>query len=106
MHLCRTIFEFQDRHPGIHVDSVLTDERSDLIRDGIGLGPQIGPQPGWHGWHGRLRLRACARSKQLGPHPVPLDVETHQAVLSENLASFHVARRALALPYRHVVAHC
>jgi DNA-binding transcriptional LysR family regulator len=45
MHFCRLIFAFQDQYPDIRVDLVLTDERLDLIRDGVDLALQIGALP-------------------------------------------------------------
>lgn len=42
-HISRLIFAFQDRHPHIAVDLGLTDERIDLVRDGVDLAIRLGP---------------------------------------------------------------
>ncbi|GBQ28433.1 LysR family transcriptional regulator [Gluconacetobacter sacchari DSM 12717] len=42
-HISRLIFAFQDRHPEITVDLSLTDERIDLVRDGMDIAIRLGP---------------------------------------------------------------
>ncbi|OYD84102.1 LysR family transcriptional regulator [Azospirillum brasilense] len=42
-HISRLIFAFQDRHPEIAVDLGLTDERIDLVRDGVDIAIRLGP---------------------------------------------------------------
>ncbi|QCO17720.1 LysR family transcriptional regulator (plasmid) [Azospirillum brasilense] len=42
-HISRLIFAFQDRHPEIAIDLGLTDERIDLVRDGVDLAIRLGP---------------------------------------------------------------
>jgi len=42
-HVSRLIFLFQDRHLGMAVDLSLTDERIDLVRDGVDIALRLGP---------------------------------------------------------------
>lgn len=42
-HVSRLIFAFQDRHPDIKVEFSLTDERIDLVREGVDLALRLGP---------------------------------------------------------------
>ncbi|GGE00860.1 LysR family transcriptional regulator [Aureimonas endophytica] len=42
-HVCRHIFAFQDREPQIEVDLGLTDERVDLVQEGVDLALRLGP---------------------------------------------------------------
>ncbi|OCW55511.1 LysR family transcriptional regulator [Hoeflea olei] len=42
-HMTRLIFAFQDRHPGIAVDLHLSDERIDLVREGLDVAIRLGP---------------------------------------------------------------
>lgn len=42
-HICRLIFDFQDRHPEISVELSLTDERIDLVREGMDIAIRLGP---------------------------------------------------------------
>lgn len=42
MHVCHLVFAFQDRYPGIQVDLSLTDEKIDLVREGIDVALRLG----------------------------------------------------------------
>ncbi len=42
-HVSRLIFAFQDLHPDIAVDLSLTDERIDLVREGMDIALRLGP---------------------------------------------------------------
>lgn len=42
-YVSRLIFAFQDRYPGIAVDFSLTDERIDLVREGVDIAIRLGP---------------------------------------------------------------
>ncbi|MDZ5700207.1 LysR family transcriptional regulator [Chelativorans sp. M5D2P16] len=43
LHINRLIFDFQDRYPEIGVDLSLTDERIDLVREGVDIAIRLGP---------------------------------------------------------------
>src|SRR5262245_35744234 len=43
LHLCRMIFAFQNANPGIEIDLGLTDERIDLVREGVDVAIRLGP---------------------------------------------------------------
>ena len=43
LHITRLIFAFQDRYPDIAVDLNLTDERIDLVRDGVDIALRLAP---------------------------------------------------------------
>ncbi|WP_406641366.1 LysR family transcriptional regulator [Amycolatopsis sp. WGS_07] len=95
MHLSRLIFAFQDRYPDIRVDFVLTDERSDLIRDGVDIAIQIGPQP-----DSELRLRPLGEAHQIlvaapaylarrGTPRSPEDLSAHDVIRRTSVAKSH-----------------
>ncbi|GGP22608.1 LysR family transcriptional regulator [Silvimonas iriomotensis] len=42
LHVSRLIFAFQDLYPGIHIDLSLTDERVDLVEEGVDLAVRLG----------------------------------------------------------------
>lgn len=60
LHLTRLIFTFQDRHPEIGVDLSLSDERVDLVREGIDIAIRLGPLA-----DSSMRLRSLGRSQRL-----------------------------------------
>ncbi len=43
LHLNKMIFGFQDKYPKVHVDLSLTDQRVDLVREGVDLAIRLGP---------------------------------------------------------------
>lgn len=43
LHVSRLIYAFQDENPGIRVEFGLTDERIDLVRDGVDIAIRLGP---------------------------------------------------------------
>jgi DNA-binding transcriptional LysR family regulator len=43
MHICRILFSFQWLNPKIAVDLNLTDEKVDLIREGVDIAIRLGP---------------------------------------------------------------
>ncbi|HAP99871.1 MAG TPA: LysR family transcriptional regulator, partial [Rhodospirillum rubrum] len=43
LHISGLIFAFQDRYPDIRVDLGLTDERIDLVREGVDIALRLGP---------------------------------------------------------------
>ena len=92
MHFCRLIFAFQDEHPDIRVDLVLTDERLDLVRDGVDLAIQIGELA-----DSQMKLRPLgnvhailvASTAYLERHGRPLhpdDLASHEVIRKTNIA--------------------
>ncbi|GAA3672155.1 MULTISPECIES: LysR family transcriptional regulator [Acetobacter] len=43
LYISRLIYEFQDQNPGIRIEFGLTDERIDLVRDGVDIAIRLGP---------------------------------------------------------------
>ena len=59
-HISRLIFAFQDLHPGITVDLSLTDERVDLVREGVDIAVCLGPLA-----DSSMRLRTLGTSRRI-----------------------------------------
>ena len=92
MHVSRLIFAFQDRHPDIGVDLSLTDERVDLVREGVDIALRLGPLT-----DSSLKLRALGQSRRLlvaspdylaarGRPAVPSDLSRHEGIRMSNVA--------------------
>ena len=88
----RLVFAFQDRYPDIDVDFNLTDERIDLVREGVDLALRLGPLN-----VSNLKLRPLGRSQRLlvaspeylALHGTPTSIEAlsrHQGVRMTNVA--------------------
>ncbi len=60
LHVSRLIFAFQDRYPDIGVDLSLTDERIDLVREGVDIALRLGPLA-----DSSMKLRALGQSRRL-----------------------------------------
>lgn len=92
LHVTRQIFAFQDRYPQIAVDLSLSDERIDLVREGVDIAIRLGPLA-----DSSMKLRSLGRSHRLfvaAPHylaehgtPVaPDDLLRHQGIRMTNVA--------------------
>jgi len=92
LHVGRLIFAFQDRYPDIGVDFSLTDERVDLVREGVDIALRLGPLT-----DSSMKLRALGRSRRLmvaapaylaerGRPAVPQDLAGHEGVRMTNIA--------------------
>ncbi|MEJ1970405.1 MAG: LysR family transcriptional regulator [Rhizomicrobium sp.] len=92
LHASRLIFAFQDRYPDIGIDLGLTDERVDLVREGIDVALRLGPLG-----DSSMKLRALGRSRRLlvaAPHylaahgrpAVPKDLSGHEGIRMSNVA--------------------
>lgn len=92
LHFSRLLFEFQDRHRDIGIDLSLTDERVDLVREGIDLAIRLGPLS-----ESSLKLRPLGHSRRLlvaspdyldahGRPATPEDLAGHQCVRMSNVA--------------------
>jgi DNA-binding transcriptional LysR family regulator len=92
LHFTRLIFAFQDRHPDIRVDLSLTDERVDLVREGVDIALRLGPLT-----DSSMKLRALGQSRRLlvaarnylaarGRPVVPQDLSGHEGIRMSNVA--------------------
>lgn len=92
LHVSRLIFAFQDRYPDIGVDLSLTDERVDLVREGVDIALRLGPLT-----DSSMKLKALGRSRRLlvaapeylakrGTPAVPEDLSHHEGIRMTNVA--------------------
>jgi DNA-binding transcriptional LysR family regulator len=92
LHVTRLIFAFQDRYPDIGVDLSLTDERVDLVREGVDVALRLGPLN-----DSSMRLRALGESRRLlaaapsylaarGRPANPQDLRGHEGIRMSNVA--------------------
>lgn len=92
LHISRLLFAFQDRHPDIAVDLSLTDERIDLVRQGVDLALRLGPLN-----DSSMKLRALGQSRRQlvaapaylearGTPAVPQDLAGHEGIRMTNIA--------------------
>jgi DNA-binding transcriptional LysR family regulator len=87
----RLIFAFQDRYPEIVVDLSLTDERVDLVEEGVDIALRLGPLT-----DSSMKLRALGKSRRLlaaapaylaarGTPAVPQDLSGHEGIRMSNI---------------------
>ncbi|WP_455874664.1 LysR family transcriptional regulator [Rhizobium yanglingense] len=92
LHVSRLIFAFQDRYRDIEVDLSLTDERVDLVREGVDIALRLGPLT-----DSSMKLRALGQSRRLlvaspdylaarGKPVVPQDLLGHEGIRMSNVA--------------------
>lgn len=92
LHASRLIFAFQDRYPDIGVDLSLTDERVDLVREGVDIALRLGPLT-----DSSMKLRPLGQSRRLlvaAPDylaarerpAVPQDLSAHEGIRMSNIA--------------------
>lgn len=92
LHVSRLIFAFQDRYPDIGVDLNLTDERIDLVREGVDIALRLGPLT-----DSSMKLRALGQSRRLlvaapaylaarGRPAVLQDLSAHEGIRMSNIA--------------------
>ena len=92
LHASRLIFAFQDRYPDIGLDLSLTDERVDLVREGVDIALRLGPLT-----DSSMKLRALGQSRRLlvaapdylagrGRPTVPQDLSGHEGIRMSNIA--------------------
>jgi DNA-binding transcriptional LysR family regulator len=60
LHVTQAVFAFQDRYPDIAVDLSLTDERIDLVREGVDIALRLAPLA-----DSAMKLRALGHSHRL-----------------------------------------
>jgi len=92
LHVSRLIFAFQDRFRDIGIDLNLTDERIDLVREGVDLALRLGPLT-----DSSMKLRALGQSRRLlvatpdylaarGRPVAPRDLAAHEGIRMSNVA--------------------
>lgn len=92
MHISRLIFAFQDRYPDIVIDLSLSDERIDLLREGVDVAIRLGPLS-----DSSMKLRVLGRSKRLmvaapsylaraGRPSSPQNLRDHEGIRMSNIA--------------------
>ncbi|QQO14762.1 LysR family transcriptional regulator [Bradyrhizobium diazoefficiens] len=92
LHVSRFIFAFQDVYPDILVDFNLTDERIDLVQEGVDIAIRLGP-PG----DSSMKLKPLGQSRRVlvaapqylaarGKPVRPQDLASHEGVRMSNIA--------------------
>ncbi|MEI9420009.1 LysR family transcriptional regulator [Mesorhizobium sp. Cs1299R1N1] len=92
LHVSRLIFAFQDRYRDIGVDLSLTDERIDLVTEGVDIALRLGPLT-----DSSMKLRALGQSRRLlvaapaylaerGRPEGPRDLAGHEGIRMSNVA--------------------
>jgi DNA-binding transcriptional LysR family regulator len=109
LHTSRLIFAFQDRYPDIGIDLSLTDERVDLVREGVDIALRLGPLT-----DSSLRLRALGLSRRLlvaspdylaarGRPVAPSELSGHEGIRMSNVAGSETLVLQAAGGERHMV---
>jgi len=92
LHISRLIFAFQDRYPDIGIDLSLTDERIDLVREGVDVALRLGPLT-----DSAMKLHGLGQSRRLlvaspdylaarGRPAAPKDLLAHDGIRMSNIA--------------------
>lgn len=92
LHVSRYIFAFQDCYPDIVVDLNLTDERIDLVQEGVDIALRLGPLS-----DSSMKLKALGQSQRVlvaapsylaarGKPARPQDLADHEGVRMSNIA--------------------
>ncbi|PST18779.1 LysR family transcriptional regulator [Mesorhizobium plurifarium] len=92
LHVSRLIFAFQDLYPDIGIDLSLTDERIDLVREGIDIALRLGPLA-----DSSMRMKALGQSRRLlvaapaylskrGRPAIPQELIGHEGIRMSNVA--------------------
>ena len=92
LHVTRLIFAFQDLYPEIGIDLSLTDERVDLVREGVDIAIRLAPLS-----NSSMKLRMLGLSRRLivaapsylaawGRPSVPGDLARHEGIRMSNVA--------------------
>jgi DNA-binding transcriptional LysR family regulator len=109
LHVSRLIFAFQDRHPDIGVDLSLTDERINLVREGVDIALRLGPLT-----DSSMKLRALGHSRRLlvaapdylaarGTPAIPQDLSGHEGIRMSNIAGSDILALQGPRGERHAV---
>jgi DNA-binding transcriptional LysR family regulator len=92
LHISRLIFAFQDQYPEIGIELGLTDERVDLVREGVDIALRLGPLA-----DSRMKLKPLGQSRRLlvaspqyltrrGRPSAPADLCGHDSIRMSNIA--------------------
>jgi len=92
LQICPVIFAFQDRYPDIGIDLNLTDERVDLVREGVDIALRLGPLT-----ESSMKLRPLGVSRRMlvaspkylaahGQPKTPQDLAAHEGIRMSNIA--------------------
>lgn len=109
LHATRLIFAFQELYPDIGVDLSLTDERVDLVRDGIDIALRLGPLT-----DSSMKLRVLGQSQRLlvaspeylasrGTPIAPGGLAKHEGIRMSNVAGSDMLELHGKNGERHVV---
>ncbi|MDQ8698313.1 LysR family transcriptional regulator [Hyphomicrobium sp. LHD-15] len=96
LHIARLIFAFQEQYPDIRIDLSLTDERIDLVKEGVDialrLGPLVDSSNKLHhlGESTRLLVAAPSYLTVHGRPSSPQDVLAHDVIRMSNVAGSDV----------------
>ncbi|OPY96941.1 LysR family transcriptional regulator [Bradyrhizobium sacchari] len=96
LHVSRFVFAFQDRYPDVSVDLSLTDERIDLVREGVDVALRLGPLT-----DSSMKLKPLGQSQRIlvaspeylaahGRPARPQDIVKHEGVRMSNIAGSDV----------------
>lgn len=96
LHITRLMFAFQDRYPDIAIDLSLTDERIDLVREGVDIALRLAPLA-----DSAMKLRGLGRSHRIlvaspgylarrGTPTTPDALEGHEGIRMPNVAGSEV----------------
>ena len=91
LQVSRVIFAFQDRYPDIGVDLSLTDERINLVREGVDIALRLGPLG-----DSSMKLRSLGQSQRMlvaaptylavrGRPGTPHDLSGHEGIRMSNI---------------------
>lgn len=92
LHITRLIFAFQARYPDIRIDLSLTDERIDLVKEGVDIAIRLGPLTDSSlklhplGESTRLLVAAPAYLAARGRPEKPGDLARHNVIRMSNVA--------------------
>jgi DNA-binding transcriptional LysR family regulator len=110
LHLSRLIFAFQERYHDISVDLSLSDERINLVKEGIDIALRLGPLRDSSMKHRSLgrsqRLLAAAPAylAEYGTPRVPQDLVGHEGIRMSNIAGSDTLSLGGPGGDRHVVS--
>lgn len=96
LHITRLIFAFQEAYPDIHIDLNLTDERIDLVKEGVDIALRLGPLT-----DSSMKLRHLGDSRRVlvaapayiaihGRPTAPRDVTSHNVIRMSNVSGSDV----------------
>ncbi|MGC2777483.1 MAG: LysR family transcriptional regulator [Bradyrhizobium sp.] len=109
LHITRIVFAIQDRYPDIAIDLNLTDERIDLVREGVDIALRLAPlsdssmklRPLGHSH--RLLVAAAGYLAQRGTPRAAQDLIGHEGIRMPNVAGSDVLALVAPAGQRHEV---